>query len=196
MELNEYQKIMFLDIIRAIPGGKDLSEKEEIRIMEPIHFLEFWDGKAYSMEGTVSGGLSFLNTGMFKITNVKTKSCTEKLRDLNFPGYNIMVGNIDSLFSRTPAHTSIHSVGNSTSFGFGYTDIMNLKKDIPCFGGIIFQMIINSLMAHPNLIRSFEGLDKMEKRIQFNMMYPDIAKELTLIQLASLFELSKTTYKK
>lgn len=194
MPLTNDKKLDLICLLENIPGAKQLNEQEKIKIADGSDYHEYEDGVTYSAEGCVSQGLSIMDKGLFRITNLKPDGKEKKMRDLNFPGYNIFVGNIDSFYNRTPAPTSILSIGYSSAFGFSYGNLISLRKDISVFDDMMHRMMISSFMAHPNLIRSIEYLKKQEKRIQFNIKHPNIARELTLVQLASLFTLGKNAY--
>ena len=193
--MEKFETILLVDFFKSFDDSKKNNHKSMNMMVDKFGRDTYHDGDEFCRQGEVADTIGLVISGLF-VSSTTDANGKKRVRDLNHPGQNNIVGNWNSILSGNAAVGSITSAGKSILLSISKTDFNGLCVDIPYFNGISRSMINNSRDAKIQLLMNYEGLSKEEKKQKFITDYPSVQEKLTLIEFAQYFNLSKNSYRK
>jgi hypothetical protein len=175
------------------PNGKLLTDDHICEIVDIYDNKIYEDGEPYSCIGDNCYHWGFLVWGLFKVSNYKNKGKKEIMRDFNFEGYNIVVGDMDAIMLNEKSKYNIVSKGQSNVLHTTDGKFNVLARRIHPLAGIGKAFIQSSGSAKKNYHAGNEDLTCPEKYVKFNCDFINLGDNMDKAEKTDFLNISRNS---
>jgi|ERR1035437_240959 hypothetical protein len=190
MDLSLVHSIILKDIFIALPDGDKLSPTHHSNICDIFESGLFCNNDVFSEQGSKCYRWGFLVSGMMKSSSMMPNNKT-RFRDFNYPGYNIVVGDFDSITSREVSKQTIYSMNDSFLIYTYEAVFNNLCLSTPYLSGIGKNISQFAHRAKKQYLQDCEGMTNFQKETKFENDYSSIGKKINIGERAYYFDMSR-----